>query len=388
MHVQGILSDLLSGVIHQKGLNSLILVVTGLLDQKKLSVTALGRAIDLPIQERSAIRRADRLISNEKLQAYRRCIYGRVIKELIRYQKKPCIIVDWTHIPNTTYHLLRAALACKKRAVTLYEEVVVDSKLYHPVVEKAFLHSLHQLLPLGCRPLILTDAGFRNPWFKVVKQFGWDYVGRVRGQGARTYYDGETWKNCTDLYGKATAQVKYVGAVVLGKHNPLETHLFLYRSPARGRSGQKVRVRKHGCRDKRYYRETAKDPWLLVSSLRGDSDLKRKKIIKWYSLRMQIEENFRDLKCARDGLGMENAYSRQIARIEVLLLLAMLALWIAWLIGAYAEKKGYRCQFQSGSSKTVSISLVYLGIQVLKKKRLPTPIPLQAFLSVAAEIIA
>lgn len=47
-----------------------------------------------------------------------------------------------------------------------------------PRVHKQFLNKLHSILPQGCRPCILSDAGFKNPWFEAVSALGWHYKHR------------------------------------------------------------------------------------------------------------------------------------------------------------------------------------------------------------------
>lgn len=84
---------------------------------------------------------------------------------------------------------------------------------------------------------------------------------------------------------------------------------------------------------------------------------------------MQIEEGFRDLKSSRYGFGFENAYSKKRDRIAVLLLIAMLASFIAWLIGWAAEKEGMHYQFQSNTIKNRRvISLFFLGCRIIRRK--------------------
>ena len=84
---------------------------------------------------------------------------------------------------------------------------------------------------------------------------------------------------------------------------------------------------------------------------------------------MQIEEAFRDLKSHKYGFGFEDAYSRSNKRIEILLLIAMLASFIAYLIGYIAEIKNLQFQFQANSiRKHRVLSLFFLGCQVVKKK--------------------
>jgi len=33
-----------------------------------------------------------------------------------------------------------------------------------------------------CKPIVVTDAGFRTPWFKEIESLGWDWVGRTDTQ--------------------------------------------------------------------------------------------------------------------------------------------------------------------------------------------------------------
>jgi len=181
MHVEKVLHKMLVDVMHLKRLTRLALMVNTVLHTKRLSLTPLGRSLALPIQERSGIRRADRLIGNKKLHDARFAIYRRLCLSLIGATTRPWIIVDWSHIPNTKLPVLRAALVREGRALTLYEEVPGEKKQENAPVHRAFLNTLQALLPVGCRPIIITDAGFHNPWFKHVLKLGWDYVGRIRG---------------------------------------------------------------------------------------------------------------------------------------------------------------------------------------------------------------
>jgi hypothetical protein len=89
--------------------------------------------------------------------------------------------VDWSPIPNTKNHVLRAALMLDGRALALYEEVHHETKQGNAKVQSKFLYKLKELLPKQSKPIIITDAGFHNDWFFNVIKLGWDYIGRVRG---------------------------------------------------------------------------------------------------------------------------------------------------------------------------------------------------------------
>src|SRR6185503_1270197 len=67
------------------------------------------------------------------------------------------------------------------RALPIYAEVHPEELLGNSKVQGRFLKALQAVLPIGCRPIVVTDAGFHGPFFRDVRALGWDFVGRVRG---------------------------------------------------------------------------------------------------------------------------------------------------------------------------------------------------------------
>ena len=126
--------------------------------------------------------------------------------------------------------------------------------------------------------------------------------------------------------------------------------MVLYKGKSKGRVhftrfGQPCRS-SHSLKRSRANRE----PWLLATSLPKSSTL-GKKAVKAYRLRMQIEEAFRDLKSTRFGLSLELHLTYQIERLQVLLLLATLALLVAWLLGKAAEITEQHRHYQANTVK-------------------------------------
>jgi transposase len=110
--------------------------------------------------------------------------------------------------------------------------------------------------------------------------------------------------------------------------------------------------------------KAANEPWLLVSSLKQPPAV----IIDIYAARMRIEEGFRDLKSSQFGFSFEHAYSNKIERIQILLMIAALASFLAYFIGWVAEKNQWHYQFQANSIKKLRVlSLFYLGCRIIKK---------------------
>lgn len=89
--------------------------------------------------------------------------------------KRPLILVDWSDA-NTRrrWLMIKAAVAVGGRAVSVYEQVYPMMRYNSPKTHREFLEVLKTMLPDGCQPIIVTDAGFRGPWFKAVEALGWD----------------------------------------------------------------------------------------------------------------------------------------------------------------------------------------------------------------------
>jgi len=369
MCFKGILQKIFSPVMHQKCLTNLNLFVESSLDQKIISLTSLGRNLNLQIKERSCIRRSDRFIGNDNLYNLLPDVYKKFSDCIIGDKTRPKIVIDWSQVPNTKCHMLRAALVTKGHAISFYDEVHTERYLNNCDIELKFLSTLKSILPPECKPIIITDAGFRNPWFKQVKKLGWDFVGRVRG--TPHFFDGTSWNPCQKLLSQAKIGQRYIGKRILGKTNQIEAHLHLIKQKSKNRIT--TRRKPGGKRDELNYKRSGKEAWLLASSLSGENFIKLKRIYKIYNSRMQIEQCFRDLKSPHVGFGMRNAYSRDPRRIQILLLIAMLSAWIALLIGHYLETEKLHYDFQSNSIKNRRvISLVYLGCRALARK---VPLP-------------
>lgn len=370
MHVKRFLHKLLSPVMHSKRLMTLILLVESAIQLKELSVVKLGRGISLtmPIQANSGIKRADRLIGNKHLHQERLAIYRELAKEIIKDDVPPWIVVDWSHVPHTTHHFLRAGIVNQGRTLTLWEEVYDECHQGNTEVHKDFLCMLKKILPSNSRAIIVTDAGFCNDWFKAVLKLGWDYVGRVRGRRCYQLVGEEAWHSYQALSKQKSCTVTYYGRGSLCKKNTLNTNFYFVKRRAKGRKSLNCHGKKRQGKSETEYRKANREPWLLVTSLE-DKHVKKEHIVAIYQKRMQIEESFRDLKSSCYGLSLEHAYSREKARISVLLLIGTLASLVAHIVGLAAEASQLQYQFQTNSIKARRVlSLFYLGCEVIRKK--------------------
>jgi hypothetical protein len=372
MHVTKILHQLLASTIHKTRIQSLIPIITGIIVSKQLRLTQLGRSLDTPGKERSAIRRVDRLLANRYYQQCSIEFYKAITSQAVANLGRPIILVDWTGIPNSRqtaksgeHSALRASLIAEGRSITLYEEVHSKKKENNAQVHEAFLKTLKSLVPAACRPYIVTDAGFKNPWFREVLNLGWDYIGRVRG--TVHYDDGGGFKSIKNLFDKATQTPTLWGEFKLSKDKPLKTNFYLYKHKLVGRHKLTKGGKRDRHKDSENHARSYREPWILVSSLKGFSAVKR--VIKIYKFRMTIESSFRDQKSTQFGFSMNENVTLMAERYTVWLLIASLASFIAWIVGYAAEQKKLHYDFQANTYRHRRVlSFFYLGCQIIRKK--------------------
>lgn len=355
--------------IHAKRLTVLTAVIGSALQGGRLTLSALGRALCGESSVRHRIKRVDRLLGNEHLIEERLLFYRLLCDLLIGGRSEPEVIVDWSDLkPDRSLQLLRASVRVHGYALPIYEEVHPCSRQHSPTVHREFLLTLRMLLPEGCRPIMIADAGFRSTWFVQVERIGWHWVGRIRGRTLVETALGE-WTRCTVVGANATAVPIAMGARRVVRARPVSCELYLYRKAAQGRS----RTNLDGARARRAQSQTCADrerePWLLAAS-HSLADRSALDIVNLYRVRARIEQTFRTLKSHQFGFGFEDSQSRSSERIAVLLLIHALALLLAWIAGWAAERSGLRARLQSNADRGVSLSIITLRWMALTMIRL------------------
>jgi|SRR5215208_853773 len=360
--------------IHAARAAAVVTVVEALLLGGKLTLTHLGRNLRGSAFAKHGIKRVDRLLGNTHLRAERREIYRAVARWLVAATPRPVLLVDWADCaPGHQWLLLRAAVPLGGRAIPVYEEVHPLSRYNSPRTHRRFLRNLRAVLPAGCAPILVTDAGFRGPWFREVERYGWDWVGRVRNKVRYRLEHGEAkgWAYTTALYPDATPTPRYLGRGVLSRRQPYGCQLYLVRKYRRG-PGRPRQAHGRGATARRC-RKLHKDPWLLATSLPhhgGATGGGARRVVTLYALRMKIEEGIRDTKDARWGFALRYARSRSAARLEILLLVAALGTLACWLAGLAAEARAWGRHFQTNTVRARAVlSTVFLGRQLLTSVR-------------------
>lgn len=180
----------------------------------------------------------------------------------------------------------------------------------------------------------------------------------------------DDWHPVKDLYRQATTKPMYLGHYQMSRRNPIDCVMVVVRKRKQGRkdlvaTGKKARCSKHS----RSHAAREKEPWLLATSLISKSGIvTAKKAVKIYQLRMQIEESFRDLKT---GLNFNNSNTRQQKRLDVLLLIAIIAQFFLFLLGMAVKMKSLHRRYQANSIKDRNVlSYQFIGLRAFKDRNL------------------
>jgi hypothetical protein len=356
--------------IHALREKSLMQAVDALLIGRRLTLMDMARAWPGAERVRAPLKALDRLLSNRHLHAERESLYANMAHWLLR-GPHPVIVVDWSDLKaDKSWCLLRAAVPVGGRTLTILDMVFAGKQQGSPAAEKYFLQRLKTLVPGGVTPILITDAGFRNPWFRAVEAMGWYWLGRLRH---RTFFtrpgmttQKDAWLPCRALYALATSRPQDLGEVEIARYRPLLARLVLYRKVPKGR---KHRTRLGEVARSKASRKAAareREPWLIVAS--PQLAISPKQMVKLYARRMQIELSFRDLKSHRYGQAFEDSLTRKDHRIEVLLLLSAMATFASWAAGMAADAMDMARWLVPHGAKRKLYSVVRLGREALVRQ--------------------
>lgn len=371
MHAARIIQDLLSkkcASIHAKRRHCLAkLVEAG--RKSGLSLLRMSRALGGASALRHRIKCCDRLLSNPHLLKERGQIYRAMNDGVLAQQKNIGIIIDWSDLrPDGSAHLLRAAAIVKGRAFVVYEEVHAGKDYGASKVHREFLINLRAVLPAHCKPVLVTDAGFRATWFKLASELDLDWIGRIRNRDLVREEGSREWVGCKTLYARATGRPKTLGRFAYVRSNPTACRLVAFKKQSKGRHHRTKFGKISRSTQSLKNRSGQIEPWLLAVS-EGLEPLSATKIVALYSGRMQIEQTFRDLKNGKWGLGLTDSQTQELPRLAALLLLGALITYALWLIGLAARQQG--CQIAYGSKKKASstLSIISLARHYLNETR-------------------
>lgn len=361
MRVEGMVRQLVSKCgdeVHERRLTAVVKVVGGIIDGGRLVPATVGRSLPGKARPKHGIKCVDRLLGSPRMAMDRWLFYRALAQSLLAGCTRTTVLVDWTQVGETDVALV-AAVPIGGRALPIYSEVHPVKKLGNVGVETRFLQALKATVPTECHCIVVSDAGFKGPFFQAVRRLGWDFLGRVRGTTKAVLPSGEVISK-EQLYQRAAIQPKDLGNFGLFVEQRIPCRLVLVRK--RRKPGPKKSPPR--CKEERELRQSALDPWLLATSLSdGDAAF----IVGLYAKRMQIEETFRDAKNHRFGWSLGHVRLSTTQRMATLLLLAALAMAVVTLIGMTAERAGLHRRYQANTYRTRVLSFFVLACAIIRR---------------------
>ena len=302
--------------VHKTRLNCLMTTCNTAANNNKLFLTGLGRRDTSKTKTSSNIEKVNRLLGNKHLYLEQDAFYRVMASKIISKFSSPWIHIDWSCInPTTNLYVLRASVSVKGRSIVIYEKCYPKKKENNHTVHKEFLASLKNILPVCEAPVIVTDAGFRGPWFKAVRDLGWDFVGRLRNKNLVCMDGSNVWQLSSILFKKATGKPKHLGRAMLTRKGKIPVHIVGYKSKSKQRHKLNLNKKISASGKSKRHSTAAKEPWILVTSL-PQSRFNPNHIVNIYRQRMRIEENFRDTKCPHYGMGLKKSLTKTPERMN------------------------------------------------------------------------
>jgi len=369
--VQGFVQKQLS-LIHAARRELLCAAVSAVMGGHLLSLSRLARALMGHSTQKAALKRVDRLMGNQRIGQEAQIVGAALLRTLCRGGQPLVIAVDWSKVaPDGVFVELRAVATRTGmgRGLTIYQQVYPESKLGNARAERALLKTLHAWMPAGVQVIVVTDAGFRRPWFTQVERLGWSWIGRIRA-GVCVSREGTHWEQATAWFAKATGKACRWSDCWLTRRFRFACDMVLYRRRAVG--GKRYGRAGHGSTGKarREAKASARESWLLAHSPQLRT-FRAEEIVALYGLRMQIEENFRDCKSTQLGMGLEVSQSRSAPRLHALLLIGALAAFLLWHIGQLAEAEGLHLRFKATTRVSRELSIITLAKHLCAQHSLP-----------------
>lgn len=365
MHAQLFLHNIISKslfFVHKTRLKILLATVFSLINNGRLTLSSLGQNLTGNAKVKNKIKSVDRLLGNKLLGKDSFYIYQALSKKLLTNAHEATILLDYSGCCTKQHWLIRASLIGEGRSIILYQETHRLEVYDNEKIKKLFLMKLKKIVPNNIKITLITDAAFRTPWFKLVKSFGWEFLGRARGKVKVKFPTENWWKQIKSLFKHTTQTPKFLGEALLSTNHEFPIYLYVYKAKLYGRKVKRQKCRHIYPGKQEQYSKLNREPWIIVSSLK----LKATKAIKLYKKRMQIEQNFRDDKNERWGFGWRYGRTKNHERYSILVLIAYIAALVLWLIGRASENKNLHKDFQANTSKKRTLSYLTLGRQVLK----------------------
>jgi hypothetical protein len=316
--VQELIKSIVGASLHAKQILSLSNAVQGIIHAASLALSVIGQAVAEVhgLDPKHATKQVDRLFNNSKINLV--LFFSNWVSFLVQNRTKILVSLDWTDFDKDDHcTLVLNLITSHGRATPMLWTTYQKSKLKNNrgKYERDLLGLLKSILPEACEQvIILADRGFSDvDFYDYIKSIGFDFVIRFK-------------KN---IYMTINRESKQAREWLLSKAK-------LYKDV--GLTESKYEVASVVC----VHDKKMKDAWYLASSL-GGSDIAKisaRAIIKFYGYRFSCEENFRDVKDIRFGMGLSSVKVKSAERRDRILMASAIAVSLLTLLGAAGEAIG------------------------------------------------
>lgn len=334
--VHKFLTELFAEDMHAARVLSLSNAVSGAIQAAALSVHAIGQGLALAnqLEVKSAIKQVDRLLSNMKLSVWE--LFPLWVAYLLSERSEAVVALDWTEFDKDGHATIALNLLTRHgRASPLMWKTVEKSTLAkrRNDIEDELLGYFRTIVPAHVKVTVLADRGFGDQaLYKALLGANMDFVIRFRSCILVTDEHGD----------KFTAEALVPGNGRAKKYSNVRV------------TDDKTEVPAVVC----VRAKNMKEPWCLATSR---DDLTASEIVALYGRRFTIEENFRDTKDPRFGLGLSATHVGRVDRRDRLLLIGALAQVLLTLLGAASEETGLDRTLKANTVKRRTMSLFNQG---------------------------
>jgi hypothetical protein len=340
--VVNVISGIFAGSdLHRKQIESIGHAVLGAMHAPQAGVAKIGTSMAAARRKKAkhAIKQFDRLLSNTKIDD--ESAIAAHVAFLVGARRRVVVSLDWTEHAQDGHHRIALNLVTKHgRATPLCWKTVTAEELTgrRNEHEDELLRLLKRVLPpMVKKVIILADRGFGDiGLYSLLRSLGFHFAIRFRECIMVRDADGTAKRGAQWVLAGARAR-RIRHAKLTGRKYPVAAV---------------VAVRK----------PRMKENWLIATSLDWSAD----EIVKLYGRRFTCEENFRDEKDPRFGLGTLNVRIGRTNRRDRMTLIIALAAALLTLLGAVGEKLRLDRSLRANTVKRRTHSLFRQGREYLR----------------------
>lgn len=322
---------------------NLSLGVLGIVKSRSGKLSEIVREVPGSSKHKHRLKRLWRFVSNPRIKPGSLmdlwCLW--VIRVFVP-GKYVTVALDWTTLPGNIQCLMAAATFAGRAIplvwVTTTYQAFKDSQNR---IEERLITSLNLIIPEDKRIILVADRGFgRASLVNFLLSLNILFVLRVKADVVITTKLGKKI-NLRKLKIKPN-QTKWFESISYRADGKVtRVNLAVTLAQVEGRKD---------------------DPWILVTNLR-----KAKTAIKYYKLRFDIEEWFKDLK---HQLGIDNIQTKDLDRVRRIVLISSIAYGLVMLVGTITQRlTKLHDQLITGGKKAAS--RVWFALRIIQYQLLP-----------------